>query len=174
MLLKRIEKITVDILENYRMNKLPVPVGEIAQKRGLKIKPYDLGTNVSGVLVIDSGIGTIGYNPTESKVRQRFTIAHELGHYELHKQDRSLFIDKGFTALFRDQDSSKGEIKKEQEANAFAAALLMPEKLVWKEIKKQNFDLSDEDSMKQLAKIFYVSVPAMTFRIANLNIFWKI
>lgn len=176
MLLKRIEKITVDILKNYGISKLklPIQVDKIARKRGLQIKPYDFGTNVSGALVIDSGTGTIGYNPTESKVRQRFTIAHELGHYELHKQDSSLFIDKGFTVLFRDQNSSKGEIKNEQEANAFAAALLMPEKFVWNEIKKQNLDLSDEDSMKQLAKIFDVSVPAMTFRIANLNIFWKI
>ncbi len=174
MLNKRIEKLTIEILDNLGIKSLPVPVDEVAKKRGLEIKAYDLGENVSGVLVMDAGKGTIGYSPTESKVRQRFTIAHELGHYELHKQDIGLFIDKGFAVLFRDQNSSSGEIKKEQEANAFAAALLMPEKLLIKEIKKHNFDLGEEVTMKELAKYFYVSVPAMTFRIANLNLFWKL
>lgn len=78
---------------------------------------------------MDSGKGTIGFNPTESKTRQRFTIAHELGHFELHKQDSGLFVDKEFKMLFRDQNSSSGEIRKEQEANAFAAAILMPENI---------------------------------------------
>jgi len=174
MLNKRIEKLTIEILDNLGIKSLPVPVDEVAKKRGLEIKAYDLGVNVSGVLVMDAGKGTIGYSPTESKVRQRFTIAHELGHYELHKQDSGLFIDKGFAVLFRDQNSSSGEIKKEQEANAFAAALLMPEKLLIKEIKKHNFDLGEEDAMKELAKLFNVSVPAMTFRIANLSLFWKL
>jgi Zn-dependent peptidase ImmA (M78 family) len=174
MLSKRIEKVTLDILENLKINELPIPVEEIAKKRGLEIKAYDLGEDISGALIIDRGKGTIGYSPKESKVRQRFTIAHELGHYELHKQETGLFIDKEFKILFRDGNSSKGEIKKEQEANAFAAALLMPEKLLVKEIKKNNFDLGDEDSLKQLAKLFNVSVSAISFRIANLNLFYKL
>lgn len=168
---KRIERITNSILEELGITKLPIPVDEIAKKRGLEIRAYDLGENVSGVLVMESGKGTIGFNPTESKVRQRFTIAHELGHYELHKQDNGFFIDKEFKMLFRDHNSSTGEYKKEQEANAFAAALLMPEKFVVKEIKNHNLDLSDEDSMKELAKLFNVSVPAMTYRVTNLNLF---
>jgi Zn-dependent peptidase ImmA (M78 family) len=150
---------------------LPVPVNKIAESRGLTIKPYDLGEAVSGVLVIKQGVGTIGINPTESMVRQRFTVAHELGHFELHNDGDELFVDKAFKVHFRDQNSSKGEIKKEQEANAFAAALLMPEKFIRKEIEKHSFDLSDEDSMKTLAKTFNVSVPAMTFRISNLGLF---
>lgn len=174
MLNKRIEKLACEIIENLGIKSLPIPVDEIAKKRGLTIKPYNLGEKVSGVLVMDSGKGTIGINPTESKVRQRFTVAHELGHFELHKQESGLFIDKEFKMLFRDQNSSIGEVRKEQEANAFAAALLMPEKLLVKEIKNQNFDLNDEDSLKDLAKLFHVSIPAMTFRIANLNLFWKI
>jgi len=171
---KKIERITNDILNEIGINQLPIPVEEIAIRRGLQIKPYDLGENISGVLVINEGIGTIGYNPTESNVRKRFTIAHELGHYELHKHEMGLFIDKQFVVEFRNQNSSTGEIRKEQEANAFAASLLMPEKFLLKEIRNRNFDLTDENSMKELAKIFNVSASAMTFRIANLNLFWKI
>ena len=168
---KRIEKIVSGILQEFHGSELPIPVDEIARKKGLDIKPYNLGEGISGALVIDSGKGTIGVNPTESKVRQRFTIAHELGHYELHRQDSSLFIDKEFKVLFRDHNSSTGEILKEQEANAFAAAILMPEKFLIREIKGRNFDLTEEDAIKDLAKTFNVSITAMTYRIANL--FWK-
>lgn len=172
MLNKRIEKITTQILDEYKINELPIPVNEIAIKRGLEIKAYDLGEDVSGVLVIKDGLGFIGYNPTESKVRQRFTIAHELGHYELHnKQNESaLFIDKQFRVEFRNQDSSTGEMIREREANAFAAALLMPGKILIKEIKHHHFELSDDDNLLELAKLFNVSVSAMTFRLMNLNL----
>lgn len=171
MLNRKIEKLTSKILDDLNIKSLPIPVNKIAEFRGLAIKPYDLGEDVSGVLVIKNGKGTIGINPSESSVRQRFTIAHELGHYELHNDGDELFVDKGFKVLFRDQNSSKGEIKKEQEANAFAAALLMPEKFIRKEIERNSFDLTDEDSMKKLAKTFNVSVPAMTYRISNLGLF---
>lgn len=172
MLNKRIEKITTQILDEFKIHKLPIPVNEIAVKRGLEIKAYDLGEDVSGVLVIKDGLGFIGFNPTESKVRQRFTIAHELGHYELHnKQNESaLFVDKQFKVEFRNHDSSTGEVIREREANAFAAALLMPEKLLVKEIKNHHFELSDDDNLQELAKLFNVSVSAMTFRLMNLKL----
>jgi len=168
---KQIEKLASDILDEFHIEKLPIPIETIVKKRGLEIKAYDLGEDVSGALVIKDGKGTIGYNPTESKVRQRFTIAHELGHYELHKNDNGLFIDKDFKVMFRDHNSSTGEFLMEQEANAFAAAILMPEKLLKVEMKRRYFDFSDDTSFKDLAKLFNVSVPAITYRIGNLNLF---
>jgi len=171
MLNKKIEKLTVSILEELQITKLPIPIDDICHRRGLKIKAYDLGENVSGVLVIDGGIGTIGYNPCDPQVRQRFTIAHELGHYELHRKNNELFIDKSFKVLYRDGNSSSGEIKKELEANAFAAAILMPEIFLVREIERHHFDFADELSLRQLAKLFNVSAAAMSFRIANLNLF---
>ncbi|MCU0421650.1 MAG: ImmA/IrrE family metallo-endopeptidase [Bacteroidia bacterium] len=172
MLNKRIERITIQILNEYQIEELPIPVNEIAKKRGLEIKAYDLGEDVSGVLVIKDGAGFIGYNPTESKVRQRFTIAHELGHFELHRDDleSALFIDKQFKVEFRNQDSSTGEMQREREANAFAASILMPEKLLKNEIVNHHFELSDDDNLQELAQLFNVSVSAMTFRLMNLKL----
>ena len=172
MLNKRIERTTINILQEFNVTKLPIPLDSIIQKRGLTIKEYDLGVGVSGVLLINKGSGVIGVNPDEPKVRQRFTKAHELGHYELHRHNSALFIDKGF--LNRDKNSSTGEILVEQEANAFAAALLMPEYLLEKEIKKQKLDLSDDNAVIRLADTFEVSSAAMTYRIANLNLYWKL
>ncbi|HYV94659.1 MAG TPA: ImmA/IrrE family metallo-endopeptidase [Chitinophagales bacterium] len=168
-----IEYVTSHILQQLNISKLPIPIEDIATKRGLQIKPFDLGEDVSGVLMIDNGKGTIGYNPTESKVRQRFTVAHELGHYELHKGEKELFVDN-FRVEFRNSKSSTGEILKEQQANAFAAAILMPEKLLRKEIQSRKFDLAEEGTIKELSKVFNVSTTAMAFRIANLNLFQQI
>lgn len=171
MLNKRVEKAANQILKEHNINSLPIPINELAFKRGLAVKPYDLGENVSGVLVINDGTGFIGYNPAESMVRQRFTIAHELGHYELHNNDaNNLFIDKQFKVEFRNEISSTGEMIYEREANAFAASILMPEKNLMDEIKNRHIDLSDDNNIQELAKLFNVSVSAMTFRLMNLKL----
>jgi Zn-dependent peptidase ImmA (M78 family) len=166
---RRIEDAVSIILKNYKISKAPVAVTTLAKKMGLTIKPYDLGENVSGVLVVEQNSGIIGINPSDPQVRQRFTIAHELGHYELHRNKEDFFIDKQ-KILFRDANSSSGEIKNEREANAFAAAILMPENLLRKEINKKHINVSEEEAVKKLAKTFGVSEIAMTFRITNLNL----
>ncbi|GAB3832781.1 ImmA/IrrE family metallo-endopeptidase [Pontibacter rugosus] len=164
----RIENLATAILKECNVESLPVPLEEIVAKRGIQIQAYDLGEDVSGVLLLDKDKSVIGYNPNESGVRQRFTIAHELGHFELHRTHSELFVDK--QPLFRNQDSSTGEFKKEKEANAFAAAILMPKHLVEREVKKLGF--INEASVKKLADIFYVSQQAMTIRLTKLNLFW--
>src|SRR5574343_470703 len=88
--------------------------------------------------------------------------------------DKELFVDqKKFKVMFRDEMSSTGEIKQEREANAFAAALLMPKSLLIREIQKLPFDLADEDEnvVVKLAQKFEVSTQAMAFRMANLGLF---
>jgi Zn-dependent peptidase ImmA (M78 family) len=172
--IKVIEKKASLLVSEINGNKPRVDVEKIATTLGLEMKEHDLGSNVSGVLFIDKGRGIIGYNPNESNVRRRFTIAHELGHYILHRFDKELFVDhKQFKAVFRDHESSTGEKRQEREANAFAAALLMPKHLLMKEIEKVPLDLADDDNdgILELAKKFEVSTQAMAFRIANLNLF---
>jgi Zn-dependent peptidase ImmA (M78 family) len=171
MLNKRIENITNSILEEFNVTELPIQIDNLISKRNLIIKHSDLGDGISGLLLIKDNVGVIGINQADPEVRQRFTKAHELGHYELHRQNKDLFIDKGFAVLFRDKNSSIGEIKIEQEANAFAAGILMPEKFIIREIQKNKFDIYDDESMQKLAEIFNVSTTAMTYRIANLNLF---
>lgn len=167
---KKIERTAAKILEILNVVELPIPVEKIAKQRGIDILPYELGEDVSGVLVMDNGINTIGYNASHPEVRIRFTIAHELGHFELHKSETGMFVDKNFRVQFRNNDSSTGEYKQEQEANAFAAALLMPQDFLIREIEKNDYHLSSEESISALATTFNVSPIAMTYRIANLNL----
>ena len=172
MYLKRIEDITSRILTELEIQSVPIPINKIVRQKGLKLKSFNFGEEVSGALLIKDGEGTIGYDPEESKVRQRFTIAHELGHYILHGNlNETLFVDKKSRVHFRDQKSSTGESLQEQEANAFAASILMPEKMIKKELSKADNDLSDETQIELLANKFNVSTLAMTYRLANLRIF---
>jgi Zn-dependent peptidase ImmA (M78 family) len=87
----------------------------------------------------------INDNSTHAPVRQRFTIAHEIGHYAMHvkkSMDSPLFIDR--LVAFRDDESSAGSDWEEVEANTFAVALLMLARLVREEIEKGKMDMDDE------------------------------
>jgi Zn-dependent peptidase ImmA (M78 family) len=167
---KKIEEKAQQIIDSLFITEIPIPIDRIANELGINIKPYDLGEDISGVLVINNGKGTIGLNPTESNVRQRFSIAHELGHFVLHKENNdSLFVDKSYKIHFRNQESSTGEVRMEQEANAFAAAILMPKKELKSKIDELEIDLT-EDAIKRLAQMFNVSAISMTYRISNLEL----
>lgn len=166
----RIEEEAHKLLSLHNLIEMPVPVDEVAKRMGIQLLAFDLGNDVSGVLHVKPDSASIGYNPNESKVRQRFTVAHEIGHYVLHKKSGNVFIDNDAYFIqvnFRSANSI--DYKQEREANAFAAALLMPQSLILREIKNyKGFDLSDNSSIVELAKKFEVSIPAMSFRILNL------
>lgn len=150
--------------------KLPIDVVAIAKLLGLKVIPYDLGDGVSGLLAIQQGVGTIGFNPNEAPVRVRYTIAHELGHYDLHRDKNDLFVDKQL--IYRSQQSgdTAEKFQMEQEANFFASALLMPSNLLRKEVERAKLDLASDDAIQLLAKKFEVSTTAMTIRISSLGL----
>jgi Zn-dependent peptidase ImmA (M78 family) len=170
---KKIEKQVSELLSQEGIDYLPIPVDKIARSKGVEVVPYDLGAEVSGVLSVNDNKGTIGYNPTQSKVRQRFTIAHELGHFLLHSNsNKELFVDKDFIVKFRSKKSyTPTEQRHESEANAFAAALLMPRSVVFQEIAKKKFQaLSELELIEELAKVFDVSIPAMTYRLSDLSV----
>lgn len=171
-----IEKDAQDVLDTLKVNELPIPVVEVAERSGATVTKFDLGDDISGVLHIKNSKATIGYNPNEPKLRQRFTIAHELGHFIIHKHDEKdrIYLDnenyfypiKFRTTIIKMSDK---DFEEEREANAFAAALLMPLRLVQREIKNYNgFDVSDSKMITDLAKKFDVSTSAMCYRIFNL------
>ena len=81
---KKVEELADNVLRDCSIFKAPIPINDIAKMQGLAVQAFDFGDDVSGVLVVKDGKGTIGYNPQESIVRKRFTIAHELGHFLLH------------------------------------------------------------------------------------------
>lgn len=166
---KQIEHKAEKLLKESKAFRAPVSLDLVFNHLGLVAQAKALG-DASGVLVVEGGRGLIGYNGQHSQVRQRFTMAHEVGHYALHAVGKpsSLFIDK--TVFHRNDQSSEGVDKEEIEANQFAAALLMPKPLVEDAIAKHGFDLDDEEDVNALARIFNVSTVAMSIRLQNLHL----
>src|SRR5574341_1456893 len=156
-------------LRQLKTRKAPVDVWRVARQLGVRVERADLGEDCSGVLVRKGGAAVIGVNYSHHPNRQRFTIAHELGHFVLHKGAK--YIDKGMTTLqFRNAESSTGTQTEEREANQFAAALLMPQEWVRPEFEKQPFDLGDDEALSAMCKRFGVSSQAMSFRLVNLGL----
>ena len=164
-----IEEYAEDLLEEHDVEELPVPVEWIANQIGLIVEYEEFGNDVSGVLVLEEDYGVIGVNSAHSSVRQRFTIAHEIGHYCLHREWSDVFIDSEFEPRYRDNRSSRGKNPEEIQANKFAAALLMPESFLAAYFAESGIDIGDDDQVEELAEEFEVSVTAMTYRLANLE-----
>lgn len=83
-----------------------------------------------GRLITNTNGGIIRVNNNQSEERTRFTIAHEIGHYRLHKE-KILIIDN------KQNLGSWHSHSIETEANIFAAELLMPEFLFTTELKRE-------------------------------------
>lgn len=118
----------------------------------------------------------IRINMYEPLVRQRFTIAHEIGHILLGHGGIS-YRDTSYT-IYKDLIERMNEVS----ANTFAAELLMPERLLRKALentmselnydKTQKFSDSDIDYLAEnTAKKMMVSVESFKYRLKNLNIF---
>lgn len=160
-----IEELTSEILLNNDMYKVPVDVIKIANANDIKVYEGKLNKKISGAIRYDKDEDrfAILVNKNNVKTRQRFTIAHELGHYFLHKEflkSEEIHVD----IMYRSAEKSDEEDKKrEKEVDYFAGALLMNRTLL-KRLYKEN------NSIQDLADIFNVSVSAMTVRLDILEL----
>lgn len=161
------EKAAERLLESFRSETgvLRSPVDPIVVARSLGINVYEqtMPASVSGYIYKHPSAPApdIFLNAQHSPVRQRFTCAHELGHYS------SLFED-GRTPpesyiYKRDGLAACGTDTDEVYANQFAAALLMPRDVVI-DLKAQGLD------RLAVAERLHVSMDALGHRYANLGL----
>jgi len=151
-----IEKKAEELIDS---NKFPIDVVKIANKLNFDVFLSDFDeANVSGMVINSPTEKSIYVNKNDTPQRQRFTIAHEIGHIILHHKTN----EKDFKDIdYRNTDNLPTQ--KETEANAFAAALLMPKKeteKIWNELK----DIDD------VANYFKVSKAAAAIRLMNLEL----
>lgn len=93
--------------------------------------------------------------------QKRFAIAHELGHWELHKKDSQFF-----TCTSDDMVASYKRSPQEGEANIFAAGLLMPSSLFLAHANDKNFSFQ---TISSLAEYFLTSLTATAIRYVDLS-----
>jgi Zn-dependent peptidase ImmA (M78 family) len=143
-------------------SRIPLPVDpfKIAQALGIKAYTAGLDDGVSGMLIKRDGQDPEIYvHASDSTNRQRFTCAHELGHYV----KRSATGDTSWEYVeHRDLLTSQGRDPEEVYANQFAAGLLMPRTTVEA--------LYEEMGPTALAYTFGVSGDAMHYRLVNLGL----
>lgn len=174
---KQIADLSYQMVVNAGMLQAPVNVQRIVELCGVTLEEADLGDEISGLLVSHGDNARIAFSSNQGEQRKRFTIAHELGHFLLHKESDgsdTVFVDKDFIVKYRSNKLySESELRQEQEANAFAASLLMPKEFIFDELNKErNKSLGESELINELASVFEVSIPAMTFRLSNLNILY--
>jgi hypothetical protein len=174
----------------------PVPVESILQDHlRLHLGFDDLRTSlgvpdVLGALYMDSGEVVIDQtlDPDEHSSalgRYRFTLAHEIGHWELHRalfafQQRQddLFAKPAAPSIVC--RTSQGKERIEQQADAFAAALLMPRSEVithWQRLTDGRIGIRPgatrddliEIAVRPMAEVFEVSAQAMRIRLEGLG-----
>jgi Zn-dependent peptidase ImmA (M78 family) len=141
---------------------IPVPVYRIIEEVGIDLQFKTLDDDISGWIEREpNGNYAIVVNTSHATSRQRFTAAHELGHYIYH---RDLLGDGvGDNRAYRAAGSSKPNpmirLTHERQANSFAANLLMPKHAL--AARPTNVDIGD------LAREFGVSEAAMKIRLGR-------
>ncbi|WP_421224164.1 ImmA/IrrE family metallo-endopeptidase [Aeromonas enteropelogenes] len=164
--------------------ELPIDIEDIARKIEVVnlLSEFDIkDLFVSGLLkIIRSENGSVDkidiwVNPTEVVTRQRFTLAHEIGHLfndvlpHIDNLEEDVIVDVAF---------NRGTIKshKETKADRFAAQLLMPPQLISRELsllvsilKEKNEKVSIDYLIKILSNKFLVSEKAMKIRLETLG-----
>jgi len=164
-----IRNIVKDILSEHGITKAPVAVEDIVKKYGAEVQYRPFKESVSGFSYSEDGKKIIGINVTESSMRQRFTLAHELGHLKLGSG--GLHYDQGSPINFRDKVSATGIRKKEVDANFFAAELLMPKDMLIADLQAIQEKTQDSETVaEQLAEKYNVSFFAMNVRLASLGL----
>lgn len=162
-----------ELLDELKIASIPVPVERIARLLGAQVRYSQLDDELSGMVFIRDDTPIIGVNALHHPNRQRFTIAHEIGHLCLHRDKvaMAVHVDKRFPVpvLKRDAKSAAGTERFEIEANQFAAALLMPRRILDKVLAETHTDIEDEMALETCAKKFKVSRATLEFRIRNLS-----
>jgi len=160
-----------ELLARHHVGAPPVNVEQIALAEQIQIVRSAADWSESGFLLRDRKRIIIGVNSRTARKRQRFTIAHELGHWQLH-DGKPLIVDQSVMINKRDDVSSQATDTEEIEANRFAARLLMPKDFVQAAIQhhmKSGIG-SREELISVLARHFDVSADAMGYRLINLGV----
>ncbi len=132
----------------------------VAGDEGVELLEADL-RDMAGILRHEGGRWRIYLNRQDSPARQRFTLAHVLGHFFLHARPGRAFVKSGFVT-----DGTTVSPVEEREAGAFAASLLMPEGVIEETLLGGE---PTEPQVMALARRFGVSPLAAAIRMRALG-----
>lgn len=151
--LSRVDWVANKLRDQWDLGDDPIPdMVELLEERGIKILAVVLPDKVGGltakVRTNRQVLPVVVVNNKHNGDRQRFTLAHELGHMVM-------VVD--------------ASIKDEDAANRFAGAFLMPADVIWAEVGRHRHDIGWAE-LFDLKSLFKTSVQAITYRLKDLGI----
>ncbi|MGM0922211.1 MAG: ImmA/IrrE family metallo-endopeptidase [Bacillota bacterium] len=147
---QRIKKKAIKLIQRHGTND----VFEICDTHNISILYDDLGT-IDGFLQFHENHYLIHINRETSS--KEIVIAHELGHFFLHKHLNSFIFSKCSIVL---------ESKLEHQANIFATELTLPDELIFSQLP-----YIQNHTMEQMAAYFNIPLFILEYKIKNLNSF---
>lgn len=135
---------------------IPVDLNKICENYNIKIIYRDIKSADGYFIPTKKKI--IISNKIKGTYKERFTIAHELGHY-FNLNDKIYDLD---AYCYLDYQTKQKQNKFEKEADEFAAELLMPQKYIKTEI--ENIDIKDWQKLIDLSIKYEVSIAAMLIK----------
>ncbi|MGG1950261.1 ImmA/IrrE family metallo-endopeptidase [Ralstonia solanacearum] len=136
-------------------------VEAIACEAGMEVRYEPLhGCEATLVGVKNQAIATI--RPSDNRGRERFSVAHELGHWNLHR-------GRSFRCRVDDvSENLASDTTLEREADSFAAHLLMPRSLFDPAVRS-GAKMPTLNHIDEVAKAFEVSMAAAVIRMAEVD-----
>lgn len=150
------------LIDRYEVTAPPVPVYRIARGEGLQVFEQNFGASNPGLDKVSGYIDIknrrVIINSTDIPTRQVFTVAHELGHWILHREQ--VLAEPAIAVVYRRPLAARESQKREQEANAFAGTLLVPPRLL-RDVIDQFYGITRQE----MSRIFGVSVSMLEVRL---------
>jgi len=150
-----------------RPGELPLDVNALVQNYGLSILRQAEDRCLIGTLVLDGARPTIMLNSWFDGCQQRFSLAHLFGHFVLHRSSAPLFLD---FIRFNEERTPEARRLQEQEANEFAAELLMPEEVLRERFADKPLNVHSGNIVQALAAEFGVSELVFALRLSQLGL----
>lgn len=147
------------VLRACEIDAPAVPVNAICAALGVKVVMADGMDPLLGFLDTKSDAPVIYVAAGSSPTRTRFTVAHEFGHLMLHPLGTHYRESSSVTMNVPPRNDAH---RREQEANRFAANLLMPGYLLEPELARGASD-------RELAALFQVSLTSMAWQTSHLR-----
>jgi Zn-dependent peptidase ImmA (M78 family) len=152
------ERVITYCFKNKLINGVEINIEKLIDLNDdLKLIKEDLGEGIDAFIrEISPGKYEIAVNSKHSFTRQRFSMAYEFAHYQLHRENLAEFAE-GERILHRSRNII------ERQANVFAANMLMPEALFREEVRRTRGDIT------LIAKRFNVSPLVLRYRAKSLG-----
>ncbi len=142
------------ILINEHIKELPIMIAQLCRNMGIQVRLYHPTDDNDGFSTIIHGRARIFVSKDCSPERQRFTVAHELGHIMLGHVGKYQLINR---------EPSAKDNPIEQAANVFASRLLAPACVLW---------ALDARSPEQIAQLCQISYQAASFRADRIALLY--